>query len=197
MRSGQGLAKFDSVFDTLSPTEEFSWACGPSEGLKITVVASAKLVPPMASVLRGNDVIFRRVKGEGGSLLMRIKAVICNCKGLSPSFKKSDMNTLPFEIESDLDVDYAVVHPQLCGMGGNRVMEDALRSVADDPETFVIVGACGAEAQLKLFQKLFRKTGFNQDHFLPVDIRGATNREILERLGERLRERLQLTKRHG
>jgi len=128
---------------------------------------------------------------------MRIKAVICNCKGLSPSFKNSDMNTLPFEIESDLDVDYAIVHPQLCGMGGNRVMEDALRSREDDPETFVIVGACEPDAQLKLFQKLFCKTGFSQDHFLPVDIRGATNSEILERLGEKLRERVQLRERHG
>ena len=33
---------------------------------------------------------------------MRIKALVCNCKGLSPSFKNSDMNTLPFEIESYL-----------------------------------------------------------------------------------------------
>ena len=122
---------------------------------------------------------------------MRIKALICNCKGLSPTFKNSDMNTLPFEIESGLDVDYAIVHPQLCGMGGSRVMEDVLRSREDDPETFVIVGACDAEAQLKLFQKLFCKTGFTQDHFLPVDIRDATNREILERLEEKLREHVQ------
>ena len=122
---------------------------------------------------------------------MRIKTIICNCKGLSPSFKNSDMNTLPFEIESDLDVDYAVVHPQLCGVGGNRVMEDVLRSAEDDPDTLVIVGACEPEAQQKLFQKLFRKTGFNQDHFVAVDIRGATNEGILERLRERIEERVQ------
>ena len=128
---------------------------------------------------------------------MRIKAVICNCKGSSPSFKNSDMNTLPFGIESDLDVDYVVVHPQLCGMGGGRLMEDVLRSAEDDPDRFVIVGACEPEAQLRLFQKFFCKTGFSQDHFLPVDIRGVTNSEILERLGEKLRERVQLRERHG
>ena len=122
---------------------------------------------------------------------MRIRAVICNCKGLSPSFKDSDMNTLPFDIESNLDVDYAIVHPELCGMGGYRVLEDALRSAENDPDTFVIVGACEPKAQLRLFQKLFLKTGFDQDHFLPVDIRGATNSEILVRLGEKLRERIQ------
>ena len=130
-------------------------------------------------------------RGEAGFFSMRIKAVICNCKGLCPSFKNSDMNTLPFDIESDLDVDYAIVHPQLCGMGGNRVMEDILRSAEDDPDTFVIVGACDQEAQLRLFQKLFCKTGFGLDHYLAMDIRGATNEGILERLRERIEERVQ------
>ena len=123
---------------------------------------------------------------------MKIKTLICNCKGLSPSFKNSDMNTLAFEIESGLDVDYALVHPQLCGAGGNRVMEDVLRSAEDDPDTFVIVGGCEAEAQQKLFQKLFRKTGFNQDHFVAVDVREATNEGILGRLREKIKEHVQL-----
>jgi heterodisulfide reductase subunit A-like polyferredoxin len=101
------------------------------------------------------------------------------------------MNTLPFEIESDLAVDYAIVHPQLCSMGGNRIMEDVLRSAESDPDTLVIVGACEPEAQQKLFQKLFCKTGFNQDHFVPVDIRGATNKGILERLSKEIAERVQ------
>jgi heterodisulfide reductase subunit A-like polyferredoxin len=101
------------------------------------------------------------------------------------------MDTLPFEIESDLDVDYAIVHPQLCGVGGNKVMEDVLRSAEDDPDTLVIVGACEVEAQQKLFQKLFRKTGFDQDHFVAVDIRDATNEGILDRLRKRIEERVQ------
>jgi heterodisulfide reductase subunit A-like polyferredoxin len=101
------------------------------------------------------------------------------------------MNTLPFAIESELDVDYALVHPQLCGVGGNRVMEDVLRSAEDDPDTFVIVGACEVEAQQKLFQKLFRKTSFQQDHFAALDIREATNEGILARLREKVEEHAQ------
>jgi len=129
-------------------------------------------------------------------LPMRIKTIICNCKGLSPAFKNSDMNTLAFEIESELDVDYALVHPQLCGMGGNRVMEDVFRSAEADPETLVIVGACEPEAQQKLFQKSLRKTGFDQDHFVAVDIRGATNEGILERLRKKVEERVKPKERH-
>ena len=128
---------------------------------------------------------------------MKIKTLICNCKGLSPSFRNSDVNTLPFEIESGLDVDYAIVHPQLCGLGGSRVMEDVLRSAEDDPDTLVIVGACEAEVQEKLFQRLFLKTGFDQDHFVAVDIRDATNEGILDRLRKKIEERVQLKeKRH-
>ena len=121
---------------------------------------------------------------------MKIKTLICNCKGLSPSFRNTDMNTLPFEIESDLDVDYAIVHPHLCGQGGSKVMEDVLRSAEDDPDTVVIIGACEVEAQQKLFQKLFRKTGFDQGHFVALDIRDATNEGILERLRKKIEERV-------
>ena len=51
---------------------------------------------------------------------MEIKVLLCNCKGLCDSFKDSDMNKLPFEVESDLDVKYTVLSPQLCGQGGER-----------------------------------------------------------------------------
>jgi len=48
---------------------------------------------------------------------MDIKVLLCNCKGLCDPFKAADMNTLPFAVESDLDVQYSVLHPQLCGQG--------------------------------------------------------------------------------
>jgi len=127
---------------------------------------------------------------------VKIKTLICNCKGLSPSFRNSDMNTLPFDIESELDVDYAIVHPELCGAGGSRVMEDIFRSAEDDPDTLVIVGACEPEAQQKLFQKVFRKTGFDQDHFVAMDIRNSTNDGILNRLREKIAERVHAKEKH-
>jgi heterodisulfide reductase subunit A-like polyferredoxin len=106
------------------------------------------------------------------------------------------MNKLLFEIESGLDVDYAIVHPQLCGAGGNKVLEDVLRSAEDDPDTLIIVGACEPEAQQKLFQKVFRKTGFDQDHFVAMDIRDATNEGILNRLRKKIEERVQPKEKH-
>ena len=113
---------------------------------------------------------------------MEIKVLLCNCKGLCDSFKDSDMNKLPFEVESDLDVKYTVLSPQLCGQGGNSVLEEAMKS--SRPDGYLLVGACAPKTQEKLFKKLIRTTGFNDKHFVPVDIRGTDNKGIMDRLRE-------------
>ena len=117
---------------------------------------------------------------------MNIKILLCNCKGLCQSFKDSDFNTLPFQIESELDVKYAVLHPQLCGQGGNEVLADIFRESVKDPETYIVSGACAPEAQAKLFQKLMRKTGFDPKRFVPVDIRSTNNDGILAVIKEKV-----------
>lgn len=117
---------------------------------------------------------------------MKIKILLCNCKGLCQSFKDSDFNTLPFQLESELDVQYAVLHPQLCGQGGNEALADIFRESAKDPDTFIVSGACAPEAQDKLFQKLIRKTGFDPKRFVAVDIRSTNNAGILARLKEKV-----------
>jgi heterodisulfide reductase subunit A-like polyferredoxin len=111
---------------------------------------------------------------------MEIKVLLCNCKGLCDSFKEADMNTLPFAVESDLDVKYSILHPQLCGQGGNAVLGDVFKSA--DPETYVLIGACAPETQAKLFKRIMRTAGFDESRFIPVDIRGADNDGIEQRL---------------
>ena len=117
---------------------------------------------------------------------MKVKVLICNCKGLCPSFKNADMNTLPFELESEMDIQDSVLHPQLCGQGGNAVLTELLREAASDPETYVVAGACAPEAQYKLFKKVMREAGFDEKRFVPVDIRGTDNAGITKRLKERV-----------
>ena len=78
---------------------------------------------------------------------MEIKVLLCNCKGLCDSFKDSDMNKLPFEVESDLDVKYTVLSPQLCGQGGNAILEEAMK--AAKPDSYLLVGACAPKADRK------------------------------------------------
>ena len=118
---------------------------------------------------------------------MKVKTLVCNCKGLDP-FRYADMNSLAFEIESEFDVIYAAVHPQLCGEGGKQVLEDVLHSAEDDPDTYVMVCACAEDTQRKLFKKTLRNSGINETQFVPLDARNATNDGILDRIRERLNE---------
>lgn len=113
---------------------------------------------------------------------MEVKVVLCNCKGLCPSYAGVDMDTLLFEIESELDVKYTVLNAQLCGQAGNAVLRDVLMS--SDGQTVVVVGACAPESQAKLFKRLLRETGFNEARFVMVDIRNTSNAGIIERLRE-------------
>lgn len=117
---------------------------------------------------------------------MKAKVLLCNCKGLCPSFKDADMNTLPFTLESELDIQYAILHPQLCGQGGNAALKDILREAAGEPDSVVISGACAPEAQEKLFKKILRETGFPPARFVSLDIRGTDNDGILGRIKEKV-----------
>ena len=82
---------------------------------------------------------------------MDIKVLLCTCKGLCDSFKESDMNTLPFEVESDLDVKYTVLSPQLCGQGGNAILEEAMKTAK--PDSYLLVGAWCAEGPGETLQE--------------------------------------------
>ena len=110
---------------------------------------------------------------------MKIKVVLCNCRGLSSAFD-SDMNTLPFAVESELDIDYTVVHPELCGHGGREALADILKTADDD--TYIICGACDPNQQEKEFESLLAAYNFPRGRFFPIDIRLATNDRVVDRL---------------
>lgn len=119
---------------------------------------------------------------------MKIKVLMCNCKGLCDSFKNTDFNTLPFQVESELDVAYVSLHPQTCGQGGNEFLADILKNA--DGETYILSAACAPAAQDKLFRKIMRQTGFPAERFIPVDIRMTDNDGVLARLREKVQETL-------
>jgi len=62
------------------------------------------------------------------------------------------MNTMPFQIESELEVQYTVLHPQLCGQGGNAVLREVLSRA--DEDTYVLSGP----AHLKLKKSCSRSS---------------------------------------
>lgn len=120
---------------------------------------------------------------------MKIKVLMCNCKGLCDSFRHADFNTLPFQVESELDVAYVALHPQTCGQGGNQVLADIMKNA--DADTWILSAACAPEAQDKLFRRIMRQTGFPPERFVAVDIRMTNNDGVLERIRQKVEEILQ------
>lgn len=117
---------------------------------------------------------------------MKVKVLMCNCKGLCDSFKNTNFNTLPFQVESETDVAFVALHPQTCGQGGNQFVSDILQTA--DEETYILSAACAPVAQEKLFRKIMRQTGFPAERFIAVDIRMTDNEGVVERIREKVEE---------
>ena len=122
---------------------------------------------------------------------MNIKVVICNCNGLKFMPEGVDMNTLPFELENDADIKYAVVHPQLCGRGGSGMLDDLLRGAA--PDDYFVIAGCGPDNQSHFLGHIVDGARFPNERFKGVSIRGMDNAQaraaILEAVGELLARR--------
>jgi heterodisulfide reductase subunit A-like polyferredoxin len=116
---------------------------------------------------------------------MKIKVVLCNCNGIKFMPEGLDMNTLPFELENDLDVEYAVVHPQLCGRGGLNMLHELLVNAA--PDDYFVVAGCG-DNQVQFLGHVVDQAKFPDERFVSVNIRCSDNvqarQAILEAVGD-------------
>jgi heterodisulfide reductase subunit A-like polyferredoxin len=120
---------------------------------------------------------------------MKIKVLICNCNGLKFAPEDLDMNTLPFDVERDVDIQYAIVHPQLCGKGGLAFLGDLLRGA--EPDSYFLIAGCEPKAQQELLGHALVSSSFPPDRFVGVTIRCASSNAearnaILEAVGRLL-----------
>jgi hypothetical protein len=118
---------------------------------------------------------------------MKVKTLICNCKGLDP-YRYADQNSLAYGIESEFEVSYAPVLPQLCTEGGNDILEDVLRAAEDDSDTYVLVCACVEGTHMNFIKKALHDLELDPNEFVPPDICIAANDGILGRIRERLND---------
>lgn len=117
---------------------------------------------------------------------MNIKVIVCNCNGIKFMPEGLDMNSLPFELENDKDIAYAVVHPQLCGRGGVNMLHDLLSAAG--PKDYFVVAGCGPENQPHFLGHVVDAMRFPDERFIGVNIRGMDNAQaraaVLEAVGE-------------
>ena len=79
---------------------------------------------------------------------MKIKVLLCGCERLNLVSEALDLHCLRDELDGDVDVTYALEHPDLCGSGGLGLLQDLLQ--ASDAETHFLLAGCGPEQQQQI-----------------------------------------------
>jgi heterodisulfide reductase subunit A-like polyferredoxin len=109
--------------------------------------------------------------------------IMCICTGECPGFAKLDLWKFINFVRNELDVEYAIVHPQLCVDDGDRFWRDYLKE--GDKNIVYIVGGCDPKMQRKLFGEIFRTKGLDVDkQLVSLDLRNMGTEEAMKKVEE-------------
>lgn len=111
--------------------------------------------------------------------------IMCFCTGECPGFAKLDLWKFVNFVRNELDVEYAIIHPQLCVDDGDNFWRDYLRE--GDKDTIYIVGGCDARMQRKMFKDAFEEKGLDFDkQVIALDLRNMETSEAMKKVEETL-----------
>jgi len=109
--------------------------------------------------------------------------LMCFCTGECPGFSKLELWKLINFVRNELDVEYAVIHPQLCVDDGDRFLADFLK--AGDKNQIYIVGGCDPRMQRKMFLQSFEGKGLDIDkQLVSLDLRNMPTEEAMAKVKE-------------
>jgi heterodisulfide reductase subunit A-like polyferredoxin len=109
--------------------------------------------------------------------------IMCICTGECPGFSKLDLWKLINFIRNELDVEYAIVHPQLCVDDGDRFWRDYLKEGRKD--IVYIVGGCDPRMQKRLFGEAFKAKGLDiEKQLISLDLRNMDTTEAMKKVQE-------------
>lgn len=118
---------------------------------------------------------------------MKPRFVMCICTGECPGFKDLNLWKLINYVRNELDVEYAIVHPQLCVDDGDRFWADYLRE--GDKSAVYIVGGCDPRTQRKLFKDSFASKGLDIDtQLVALDLRNISTEEAMKKVKQAVEE---------
>jgi heterodisulfide reductase subunit A-like polyferredoxin len=110
--------------------------------------------------------------------------VMCICTGQCPGFASLDLWKLINYVRSELDVEYAIVHPQLCVDDGDRFWRDYAK-----PEVTYVVGACDPKMQRKMFQDVFTEIGGDYEkQVVSLDLRNMSTEDAIKKVTETIKQ---------
>ena len=110
--------------------------------------------------------------------------VMCFCTGKCPGFEKLDLWDLINYVRNELDVEYAIVHPQLCVDDGDAFWRDYAK-----PGVKYVVGGCDARMQRKMYKDALSEVGIEfEKQIVPLDLRNLTTAEAIARVKKAVEE---------
>lgn len=108
--------------------------------------------------------------------------IMCICTGQCPGFQSLDLWQLINTVRGEMDVEYAIVHPQLCVDDGDRFIKDYIK-----PGVKYVIGACDPKMQRKMFKDAFSEAGGNfDDQVIALDLRNMSTEEAINKVREAL-----------
>ncbi|WEU40261.1 MAG: hypothetical protein OdinLCB4_007285 [Candidatus Odinarchaeum yellowstonii] len=111
------------------------------------------------------------------------KFIICFCTGECPGFAKLNLWKLINYVRNELDVEYAIIHPQLCVTDGDQFLRDYLKQ--GDKDSVFIIGGCDPRMQRKMFKDVFTEKGLDFDkQVVSLDLRNMETEEAMKKLAE-------------
>ena len=109
--------------------------------------------------------------------------IMCFCTGECPGFAKLELWKLINFVRNELDVEYAIVHPQLCVDDGDRFLRDYLKET--DKDKIFIIGGCDPRMQRKMFKDIFAEKGLDFDkQVISLDLRNMETSEAMKKVEE-------------
>jgi heterodisulfide reductase subunit A-like polyferredoxin len=106
--------------------------------------------------------------------------LMCICTGQCPGFASLNLWELINYVRNELDVEYTIVHPQLCVDDGDRFIHDYIK-----PGVTYIIGACDPKMQRKMFKDAFAEAGGSYDQqVVPLDLRNMPTADTMKKVKE-------------
>ena len=100
----------------------------------------------------------------------------CMCRGDCPGFSQLNVWSLLNYVRNELDVEYAIVHPQLCVADGDRFWHDIAKPG---------VSGCDPQMQRKMYKDAMAAVGASFDkQVIALDLRNMPTEEAMKKVTE-------------
>jgi len=104
--------------------------------------------------------------------------LLCVCRGDCPGFAQLDIWKFINYVRNELDVEYAIVHPQMCVDDGDRFWKDYAKK-----DTTYIVAACDPKMQRKMYKDAFVEVGCDfEKQVFAIDLRNMPTEQAMQKI---------------